>query len=115
MEDTGMDYTISIHVPAWGTTNVSNSSSFVVVISIHVPAWGTTLVDEYLNMIGDISIHVPAWGTTSVVGFDQERYDNFNPRSRVGNDSEKKKRQHFIPISIHVPAWGTTKVTRNSP
>ena len=35
--------------------------------------------------------------------------DDFNPRSRVGNDEEgKKERKEEYNISIHVPAWGTT-------
>ena len=33
---------------------------------------------------------------------------NFNPRSRVGNDSKHTFGLIQIPISIHVPAWGTT-------
>ena len=34
--------TISIHVPAWGTTAVFWEICFSCRISIHVPAWGTT-------------------------------------------------------------------------
>ena len=33
-------------------------------ISIHVPAWGTTDFPLTLLQIPEISIHVPAWGTT---------------------------------------------------
>ena len=33
----------------------------------------------------------------------------FNPRSRVGNDSDCSCTFHLRCISIHVPAWGTTK------
>ena len=36
---------ISIHVPAWGTTRLSQASEDGVHISIHVPAWGTTAAD----------------------------------------------------------------------
>ena len=35
-----------------------------------------------------ISIHVPAWGTTSCVLYRTCYRFNFNPRSRVGNDSK---------------------------
>ena len=35
-----------------------------VVISIHVPAWGTTNTDITFQRYLHISIHVPAWGTT---------------------------------------------------
>ena len=77
---------ISIHVPAWGTTGcyhtiypwhyyfnprsrVGNdqqclSRKFLIFISIHVPAWGTTDVDMQEILREKISIHVPAWGTT---------------------------------------------------
>ena len=33
---------ISIHVPAWGTTNENGGNFLLLPISIHVPAWGTT-------------------------------------------------------------------------
>ena len=33
---------ISIHVPAWGTTDLSAADIYPFTISIHVPAWGTT-------------------------------------------------------------------------
>ena len=58
-------YTISIHVPAWGTTEIPLAKSYFCHISIHVPAWGTTM--QYVTGHGDniISIHVPAWGTTT--------------------------------------------------
>ena len=32
----------------------------------------------------------------------------FNPRSRVGNDTECPFSEFWEDISIHVPAWGTT-------
>ena len=78
--------TISIHVPAWGTTaylelcqdieefqstfprgerrELRVLSAPFARISIHVPAWGTTkaILKEVTTSI--ISIHVPAWGTT---------------------------------------------------
>ena len=38
-----------------------------ITISIHVPAWGTTWVSPPLNASSSISIHVPAWGTTKPV------------------------------------------------
>ena len=78
---------ISIHVPAWGTTFQPESGKYLPNISIHVPAWGTTtFCHGFYNQIF-ISIHVPAWGTT----YDRLTYPvlviDFNPRSRVGNDS----------------------------
>ena len=37
-------------------------------------------------LLTDISIHVPAWGTTQLTAILAEYQQNFNPRSRVGND-----------------------------
>ena len=56
---------ISIHVPAWGTTDPDGSVVPSVSISIHVPAWGTTDKKERMITSETISIHVPAWGTTA--------------------------------------------------
>ena len=99
---------ISIHVPAWGTTQVfqyckdglrfqstfprgerqrpQSKQAQEQDISIHVPAWGTTfqILLKLLHLI--ISIHVPAWGTTNSRICREVLLDNFNPRSRVGND-----------------------------
>ena len=77
-------------------------------ISIHVPAWGTTGPEgrvrswRYFNPRSRVGNDLMA----EVVG--QASFD-FNPRSRVGNDGTLP----FIckldsKISIHVPAWGTT-------
>ena len=87
------DEFISIHVPAWGTTENANEikskeSNFnprsrvgndrlnagriaSARISIHVPAWGTTASNTDDIVMGTISIHVPAWGTTA-------KLNNFN-------------------------------------
>ena len=56
---------ISIHVPAWGTTDAWLQLHNNQVISIHVPAWGTTAWGKLSSKIIEISIHVPAWGTTA--------------------------------------------------
>ena len=59
----------------------------VYIISIHVPAWGTTNQRQVVTLTGkSISIHVPAWGTTKVTEQAGARTGHFNPRSRVGND-----------------------------
>ena len=56
--------TISIHVPAWGTTGSRHTIWRHIKISIHVPAWGTTYLNQCFVDFFIISIHVPAWGTT---------------------------------------------------
>ena len=99
---------ISIHVPAWGTTEHTYSSFLCDCISIHVPAWGTTTPMIIYRPSQDISIHVPAWGTTEDWEEAPEHWDDFNPRSRVGNDAKAAKSVTTPAISIHVPAWGTT-------
>ena len=102
------DIVISIHVPAWGTTYSCPELEAIVCISIHVPAWGTT---------GDQSRVIRTWqfqstfprGERQIVCFPLEYSflfqstfprgerlasliavqvsENFNPRSRVGNDA----------------------------
>ena len=58
------EVSISIHVPAWGTTLLKGVIEPVIGISIHVPAWGTTMQNAVPKQVTTISIHVPAWGTT---------------------------------------------------
>ena len=99
---------ISIHVPAWGTTQYSDGLASVSVISIHVPAWGTTLGDF------NCPVSLSNFNPRSRVGNDHASWNgfqsflNFNPRSRVGNDSIFALFLLRNRISIHVPAWGTT-------
>ena len=100
---------ISIHVPAWGTTDDNYTYFTVPTISIHVPAWGTTEKRSYHG------IHQMYFNPRSRVGNDckvirlKKLILDFNPRSRVGNDPKQLRflvKTHLI--SIHIPAWGTT-------
>ena len=99
---------ISIHVPAWGTTVFCSGRSISCAISIHVPAWGTTKYLFIMYGIVKISIHVPAWGTTICIAIiaDSIAFQSTFPRG------ERQMNNQFIIIfqliSIHVPAWGTT-------
>ena len=77
-------------------------------VSIHVPARGTTGYDIYTYDNYGVSIHVPARGTTRRTGFHPARIRGFNPRSRKGNDKNVRKVYTDIDVSIHVPARGTT-------
>ena len=73
------------------------------MISIHVPAWGTTYqILQSLRLL-PISIHVPAWGTTLSASVIQCKYDYFNPRSRVGNDSASVFSSVFISFQSTFP------------
>ena len=65
-----------------------NTDNRLRIISIHVPAWGTTSNLSQKCVYVSISIHVPAWGTTINGNAGRRNVRNFNPRSRVGNDSE---------------------------
>ncbi len=55
-------------------------------ISIHAPACGATLwfCGECRHRV--ISIHAPAWGATRMFLAPNNRYPNFNPRTRMGCD-----------------------------
>ena len=120
---------ISIHVPAWGTTEQIPAHSHMGDISIHVPAWGTTPRGCCVNIAVEfqstfprgerLSINccrlcVSSFQSTFPRGERRAVHDlcgvgsNFNPRSRVGNDELKSGYDDFTNISIHVPAWGTT-------
>ena len=81
---------------------------FFDVISIHVPAKGTTFGAKNTINVSIISIHVPAKGTTLRRCCKITIMDNFNPRSREGNDGNNMLLSVEIRISIHVPAKGTT-------
>ena len=100
------------------------------LISIHVPAWGTTNTGRYVilylyyfNPRSRVGNDIPIkYSTTATINFNpRSRVGNdgcksrcyylrqyFNPRSRVGNDGNRAICQCGRNISIHVPAWGTT-------
>ena len=84
------------------------SYNFNCIISIHVPAWGTTENARLLVKYLAISIHVPAWGTTfvtlsiSVIRIFQSTFPRGERHISIYRDYPGTS------ISIHVPAWGTT-------
>ena len=78
--------TISIHVPAWGTTNMGLDSFTKKIFQSTFPRGERQHTGKRLTC----------------------KYHNFNPRSRVGNDCRFLNTHRFHVISIHVPAWGTT-------
>ena len=125
-----LELIISIHAPAWGATpyrvlgratcNYFNprtrvgcdkrefSNSCAAEISIHAPAWGATAWHNDGKPNGRISIHAPAWGATYECKLPGTTPIYFNPRTRVGCDSDKPIERTSIKISIHAPAWGAT-------
>ena len=99
---------ISIHVPAWGTTPDIHRYIYDCIISIHVPAWGTTGISLSDNRkIVLFQSTFPRGERLFTVNLACNCH-NFNPRSRVGNDSTVFVYCNSTKISIHVPAWGTT-------
>ena len=55
---------VSIHVPARGTTQGDRERDRMQLVSIHVPARGTTCSSFKYSLVFQVSIHVPARGTT---------------------------------------------------
>ena len=82
------DYTISIHVPGWGTTSFLFAQIVALYISIHVPAWGTTLLEEKQYDTITFQSTLPR-GERHKRYRKKERKTYFNPRSRVVNDSRR--------------------------
>ena len=120
---------ISIHVPAWGTTECCLHPLRSHEFQSTFPRGERQGVTHYLGVYEYISIHVPAWGTTlgKTKSLNELKFQstfprgerrmpylqrlgncNFNPRSRVGNDVVMTYDDYAYGISIHVPAWGTT-------
>ena len=57
-----------------------------------------------------VSIHAPAWGATRAQCSACACVRRFNPRARVGRDSERRLCSRATLVSIHAPAWGATGV-----
>ena len=136
-----------------GNTPCTTPFDFLFVISIHVPAWGTTdtahrgnqsnaefqstfprgerqFSNSDFDVISSFQSTFPR-GERRCNNFSTDDTEHFNPRSHVGNDqtpiTEQYKQGYFNPrshvgndespqqsylnsnISIHVPTWGTTE------
>ena len=78
---------ISIHVPAKGTTKVAEVIAYGTVYFNPRSREGNDAPTIYkvLNL-WNISIHVPAKGTTFMLAHTLPNHLDFNPRSREGND-----------------------------
>src|SRR5690606_9600223 len=102
-------------------------------VSIHAPAWGATLVVPLPLLKRQVSIHAPAWGATAGAAASASTPTSFNPRARVGRDSNRPTPASIVGrfqstrprgarlgqlhqagmgtvVSIHAPAWGATRV-----
>ena len=101
---------LSIHVPAWGTTYRTASTHGITVFQSTFPR------GERRVKVRAAGIH-GTFNPRSRVGNDichatyKPCLSTFNPRSRVGNDVASLRIFSFlILLSIHVPAWGTTRL-----
>ena len=84
--DYGIEISISIHVPARGTTGISEEDATRIAISIHVPAWGTTFSVSYSFPSSYYFNPRSRVGNDDIIYLSFNRSKDFNPRSRVGND-----------------------------
>ena len=57
------------------------------LVSIHAPAWGATLLILKVRLPALVSIHAPAWGATYKEIMALGQAEGFNPRSRMGSDT----------------------------
>ncbi len=60
----------------------------IMYVSIHAPAWGATKQNFSRIISLGVSIHAPAWGATSASCHFSRFHFYFNPRSRVGSDTD---------------------------
>ena len=121
---------ISIHVPAWGTTEITSRGLQVLIYFNPRSRVGNDVFPVSNPIPSWISIHVPAWGTTITYS----QYNNIRKFQSTFPRGERRvvsciwsvlfKFQSTFPrgerlislveietpmlISIHVPAWGTT-------
>ncbi len=78
-------------------------------VSIHAPAWGAT------NFVHFIGFCVASFNPRARVGRDSNQCLNswgascFNPRARVGRDQRQRDKIPSRLVSIHAPAWGATQ------
>ena len=100
---------ISIHVPAWGTTQKKYTDIFYGRFQSTFPRGERLTMQTAFGFTYIISIHVPAWGTTVFRGSCGHNFWYFGePFAAWGTTVFRGSCEQFKAISIHVPAWGTT-------
>ena len=84
---------ISIHAPAWGATGNVFPKSFIREKFQSTLPHGERPSDPCICSYPlRISIHAPAWGATHGCRKLLNSDKHFNPRSRMGSDSELRRR-----------------------
>ena len=103
---------VSIHAPAWGATGdaARPAGGNVTFQSTHPRGVRRTLHGR-IRVTTDVSIHAPAWGATCAARTSPRPPSCFNPRTRVGCDTNSNNFQQYCDVSIHAPAWGATTRT----
>ena len=91
-----------------GNDNIFCFLVYCKKISIHVPAWGTTLFVTAFTVCNIFQSTFPRGERRTYTITKSQNIQDFNPRSRVGNDYSCVSPLYMVKISIHVPAWGTT-------
>ncbi len=59
---------VSIHAPAWGATDQTNSHNHLPLVSIHAPAWGATMMCLVIKNVGPFQSTRPHGARLPVVG-----------------------------------------------
>ena len=77
-------------------------------VSIHAPAWGATGTYLHLGLGGLFRSTLPR-GERRGGWCAGQRTPCFDPRSRVGSDVRRGRRDRRGAVSIHAPAWGATE------
>ena len=62
----------------------------IILVSIHAPAWGATGESQHNAIFFEVSIHAPAWGATGPHEGRGKCFAGFNPRTRVGCDTDPR-------------------------
>ena len=89
---------VSIHAPAWGATIFFSHLYRCIFVSIHAPAWGATAAKFEVAKFMGVSIHAPAWGATLCKDLNLAFLHCFNPRARMGRDSNLFNLQITNPL-----------------
>ena len=71
-----------------GCDNIVGYASICHLVSIHAPAWGATSPDTPIESKLYVSIHAPAWGATIKIADKLDIKVSFNPRTRMGCDTD---------------------------
>ena len=90
------DDPVSIHAPVWGATPTICFPGESKAFQSTLPYGERHAGDFALKSQGGVSIHAPVWGATRCNRW-VERIVSFNPRSRMGSDSNHVQFFYHFP------------------